>query len=149
MSPETKSLLLRFDEEQAWEFPSNFNARDIENRARKVFSELCEAYGKLVFEDWELHQDASFGLAIAFVSHQVKNSLRTTQPTIRFSNFGNLATYTAKELLPNNAGQDILEALKRYGFMYVDSEDLDEPHDGVMSPNKAVSTWWIRYFDWL
>ena len=71
------------------------------------------------------------------------------QPVLRFSNFGSLATFTLEELLPDNARRIIVESLSRNRFVFVDAEELDEPYDGVMSPNESVSTWWIRYFDWL
>lgn len=149
MNPETKKLLLQYDEDQAWEFPSSFDANEIERRARKVYAELCERFGNLEFEDWIHNQDASFGLAIIFKPFEIVNSFAVQQPVIRFSNFGNLATFTYEEQLPKNARQAIVESLSRHGFIYVDSEELAESYDGIMSPNEAVSTWWIRFFDWL
>ena len=149
MKPATKKLLLQHDEDNAWEFPSIFDANEIEQRARKVHSEFSGEFGNLVFEDWVHNQDASFGLAIVFKPYEIANSFAIQQPVIRFSNFGNLATFTYEEQLPKDARQTIVESLSRHGFTYVDAEELDEPYDGVMSPNEAVSTWWIRFFDWL
>jgi hypothetical protein len=149
MDPETKKLLLLHDEDNAWEFPSRFDAKDIETRARTVFSELCGYFGELEFEDWIYNQDASFGLAIIFKPYEKKTSKIIQQPVIRFSNFGNLATFTLEELLPENARQIIVDSLSKNGFIFVDAEEIDETYDGVMSPNKSIPTWWIRYFDWL
>lgn len=149
MNTNTKQLLLMHDEDQAWEFPSQFDAKELESRARKVFSELCANFGELAFEDWVHNQDASFGLAIIFKPHEQTTSSAIAQPVVRFSNFGNLATFTFEELLPDNARTIIIDSLSRNGFSFVDSEELDEPYDGVMSPSDTISTWWIRYFDWL
>ncbi|MHB9089338.1 MAG: hypothetical protein ACYC5A_08985, partial [Thermoleophilia bacterium] len=146
---ETKKLLLLHDEDQAWEFPSHFDADDMEKRARKVHSELCSHFGKLEFEDWIDNQDASFGLAIIFKPYEKKTSSIMQQPVIRFSNFGNFATFTLEELLPENARRIIIDSLNHNGFIFIDAEEIDEPYDGVMAPNESISTWWIRYFDWL
>ena len=150
MKPETKKILLSYDDDQAWEFPHDFNSKDIEKRARQVYAELCDKVREPVkFEDWIYNQDASFGLAIVFDPHKHKKSTNIRQLVIRFSNFGNLATfsYAGKSLTSTN--QTIIESLSRNGFIYVDSSELEEPYDGVMAPNKTISTWWIRYFDWL
>ena len=149
MKPDTKKLLLIYDEDKAWEFPYRFDSKDIEIRARKVHAELSKHFGKLKFEDWIYHQDASFGLAIIFKPYEKLTSEAIQQPVIRFSNFGNLATFTLESLLPDNARHVIIDALSQNGFLFVDSEELDEPYDGVMSSNEFVTTWWIRYFDWL
>lgn len=149
MNAETKRLLLLHDEDQAREFPRQLDRADLEKRARKVHAELCEHYGDLEFEDWIYNQDASFGLSIILKPFEETTSGICAQPVIRFSNFGNLATFTLEELLPENARQTIVEALSRNGFVFVDAEELDEPYDGVMSPSESISTWWTRYFGWL
>lgn len=149
MKTETKKLLLLYDENQAWEYPTQLDSAEIETRARKVHAELRDHFGNLGFEDWKDNQDASFGLAIIFKPFEKTTSLAIQQPVIRFSNFGNLATFILEDLLPENARQIIVESLFRNGFIFIDAKELDEPYDGVMSPNKTITTWWIRYFDWL
>ncbi|MGZ3236381.1 MAG: hypothetical protein ACXWIN_00220 [Burkholderiaceae bacterium] len=149
MKPETKKLLLLHDEDQAWEYPNQFDAENMEKRAREVYSELCGHFGELKFEDWIFNQDASFGLAIIFKPYEKKTGTILQQPVVRFSNFGNLATFTCEDLLPENARRVIVNSLSQNGFVFVDSEEIDEPYDGVMAPNESISTWWIRYFDWL
>jgi hypothetical protein len=152
MKPETKKILLQYDEDQAWEFPSDFSAKDIERierRARNVHAKLSKHFGNLTFEDWIHNQDASFGLAIIFKPCDKESSIGIEQPIIRFSNFGNLATFTKEELLPKNANQVIIDCLTQNGFIYVNAEELDERYDGIMAPNKSISSWWVRYFDWL
>ena len=149
MTPETKNLLLKFDEDHAWEFPSDFDEKDIERRARKVHTELGVGFGELRFEDWMHNQDASFGLAVILKSYERKTPHAIYQPAIRFSNFGNLATFTLGELLPKDARKNIIDCLGKNGFIYVDAHELDAPYDGVMAPKDSISTWWVRYFDWL
>ena len=140
-------MLLLHDEERRWEFPSRFNAIDIEQRAWKVHAELCERFGDLGFDDWI--QDASFHVAIVFKPYEATTSTARRQPEVRFSNFGNLATLTFEDLLPENARHAIVESLSKHDFVFVDADELDEPYDGVMSTEGSTITWWTRYFDFL
>jgi hypothetical protein len=101
------------------------------------------------FEDWVCNQDASFGLAINLIKYQQTERRGILQPTIRFSNFGNLVTFTWGDLLPEDFKIIIIETLKKYEFNYVVCEELDCPYDGVMQEHDFLNTWFTRYFDWL
>jgi len=149
MNIQTKKLLLQFDEYDYYEFPKNFDEKDIESRARKVFSEILTIESEIYFEDWVHNQDASFGLAIILKKYQKTEGQNIYQPTILFSNFGNLVTFTMKESLPEKLINKILNALKTNKFKYIDDNELDSPYDGSMQGNETFQTWWDRYFEWL
>ena len=147
MHPDTKALLLKYDEADAWEYPSNFDGEHIEQRARAVFAELDNCFDGLVFEDWLYNQDASFGLAVVFPLPESDRFIQA--PSLRFSNFGNLAALAFEEGLPEQAKPLIVASLARHGFVFIESDALDEAYDGVMSPDPVLTTWWARYFDWI
>ena len=150
MTPETKQLLCRFDELGAFEFPAGFDYGDLERRATLVYDDIRSFGIQAGFEDAVYSQDASFSIAIPLHSFERKEATTTFQPTVRFSNFGNLATMTWIDQIPDAARNEIRASLGRHGFNYVCADELDCDYDGIMADRKEVfRTWWIRYFDWL
>jgi hypothetical protein len=102
------------------------------------------------FEGAMYNQDASFSIAIRLHCFERKEAVTLYQPTVRFSNFGNLATMTWIDQIPEAARSEIRTSLGKHGFNYVCADELDSEYDGVMAERKDVfRTWWIRYFDWL
>ncbi|MDO5639743.1 MAG: hypothetical protein Q4G28_07720 [Neisseria sp.] len=149
MNPETKALMRMYDENNAWEFPSQCDTDDIERRARAVYGELCGHFDHLAFEGWIYHQDASFGLAIVFPPQPLPPD-SFMAASVRFSNFGNLATLIFEEQLAENAKPIIVDSLSKHGFTFVDARELmNEAYDGIMSSDPCIPTWWVRYFDWI
>lgn len=150
MSPETKDLLRQFDEPGAYEFPSAFDYADLERRAKLVCEDIKRLGVRVGFEGAVYNQDASF--SIALLLHSLERGEASTRylPTVRFSNFGNLATITWSGQIPETVTQAILSSLLLRGFMFLDAEELDCEYDGVMLDKKnTFKTWWIRYFDWI
>lgn len=148
MNAELKSLLISVDEVDALEFPEGFEADDIEKRARGVLGNLLDAGYDATFEDWIYNQDATFGLAILVKSFQKATNHGLAVVTVRFSNFGRLATFTWPDLATPEFSSLLLESLEEFGFQYIPSEELDVPYDGV-NPASCFPTWWVRYFDWI
>ena len=150
MSPETRALLCRLDEPGAYEFPAVFDYLDLERRAKLVCEDI-ERFGVHVgFEGAVYNQDASFSVAILLHDYERNEPKGLYQPTVRFSNFGNLATMTWIELIQETAREEICASLDRNGFIYICADELDCEYDGIMTEKEAVfRTWWIRYFDWL
>jgi hypothetical protein len=150
MSPETKALLCRFDEPGAYEFPASFDYLDLERRAQMVCKDMERFVLHVGFEGAVYNQDASFSIAILLHDYERNEPNGLYQPTIRFSNFGNLATMTWIDLIPEPTRKEICASLDRNGFTYVCADELDCEYDGIMpEKERAFPTWWIRYFDWL
>ena len=157
MDVRTRKLLHACDE-KSFEHPAHFKKKirdDLETRARAVYECVTELCGEAEFEDWNYNQDASFGLEILLTKFQTLSSRPTFAapdvicPVIRFSNFGNLATITLLEMMPEKFVASCIRSLEAHGFHYVPAEQLHCEYDGVMQGHERLRTWWTRYFDWL
>ena len=131
MNPEIHRILIEADERGQYEFPQNFDAASIERQAREVHREILESGYEAGFEDWIHNQDASFGLAITIDSFAVRAKQGTCVPTIRFSNFGNLASLTWQDRVDQRFSAVARNALRNHGFTFVPESELDEPDDGI------------------
>jgi hypothetical protein len=149
MSPETKEILVRFDEAGAYEFPAGFDYDDLERRAKLVCTDLESAGTRVAFEGAGYNQDASFSITILLRDYERTLDRALHLPTVVFSNFGNLTTVTLIANFPEGLLRLILASLAQHGFLYVSAEDLDSDYDGVMMERHIFPTWWSRYFDWL
>jgi hypothetical protein len=149
MDPELKSILIAADERGQYEFPQHFDAVSLEKRARQVHREILGSGYVAGFEDWTDNQDASFGLAITVDSFQVSGAQGIRIPTIRFSNFGSLASLTWQDLVDEQFLTVAKDTLNKHGFIFVPQAELEVPYDGPNSPDESLPSWWVRYFDWL
>lgn len=149
MTPELRSLLNRFDEKDAYEFPKAFAYQELEKRANRVADALKHGGRRIKFEDAVYNQDASFSIAVLLCDFERNIRRGHAIPTIRFSNFGNLVSVTWSELLPAGVFQEAVSLLESNGFTFVPEDQLQEAYDGVMEDRKTFATWWVRYFDWL
>jgi hypothetical protein len=64
MKPETKSILLKYDEKGSYEYHSDFDYNNLEKRAKQVNEKLNSLGIKTKFEGAVYNQDASFSVAI-------------------------------------------------------------------------------------
>jgi hypothetical protein len=149
MKPETKRILLDADEQGQYEFPKHFDSKSIEQRAKTVHTEIVTAGYEARFEDWVENQDASFGLAITIDAFGKRMNGMICIPTIRFSNFGNLASLTWQNHVDDQFLSLLIATLANQQFTFIPEADLAEPYDGINAPVEAFPTWWARYFDWL
>ena len=150
MTPETKKLMERFDEPGTYEFPGAFDYPDLERRAKRVYGDIENLGIRVGFEGAAHNQDASFSISILLHDYERRDSTAIIQPTIRFSNFGNLVTLTWMDEIPETTVAEVRASLGRHGFTYVSGAELDCDYDGIMAEKKdCFRTWWIRYFDWL
>lgn len=153
MTPETKRLLLKFDERGRWETPSNFNHQQLRTKVFELIDELEQNF-KIKFKLDDQIQDASFFADIR-IPHELVNNPRTDIGySIRISNFGNLSTINFQEEYSESTTNKFIEVLERTGFSYVNSDDLDYDYDGTFeqfrtSQGEHSSTWFIRYFDYI
>ena len=121
----------------------------MEKRARAVHREILDSGYEAKFEDWVCNQDASFGLAISIQTFEQQTDGMTRIPTIRFSNFGSLASLTWQNCVDDRFLAVAIDALSHYRFTFISEAELDEPYDGINAPDEAFPTWWVRFFDWL
>jgi len=68
---------------------------------------------------------------------------------IRFSNFGDMATVSDDEPVPEPTMAVVRELLARHGHVYVPAAVLAQPYTGSNPGVTGIDTWWIRYFDWV
>ena len=137
------------DERGRYEFPAGFDADEAERDAHELDKDLVQRGINTRFEDWVHNQDASFGLAIVLISASKETPKGTIEPTIRISNFGKMAAITFEDQLPAETAKTVRDAIISSGYTCMNEDELDEPYDGINEPNKAIPTWWIRYFDWI
>ena len=149
MNPITREILERFDESDAYEYPSDFHSEELEQRAYKVAQLLQKSDLKLTFEGSVSIQDASFSVSILLHDFGEDTPLLRQIPEIRFSNFGYLATIRFQNQLPEEVNDWIRTILETNDFTYLPETDLDFPYDGTMKDKSIYSSWWHRYFDWI
>lgn len=137
-------LLQRHDDPKHWEHPPGFDYKTAERRFAKFTEALSSAVGvPLKSETGSLIQDASFHSQIFLPLREERYAL------IRFSNFGDMATVSADEPVPAALLETVIELLGKHGYVYVPSRVLDRPYKGKNPGVTGISTWWIRYFDWV
>lgn len=145
-----RKLLIEADEPGCYEFPSNFDYDSLERSARIVETEIFKKLGeKTKFEGAAHNQDASFSIAIIFEGRQTLDNGMICQPSIRFSNFGRLASISSPIPFSESDYRTIVDIVEAAGFHYIPDDALDSPYDGIMAGDKSLPTWWVRYFDWL
>lgn len=149
MKPSTREILERYDEFGAYEFPGEFRYPEMEARAKEVARQLEAKGHRITFEDALYNQDASFSVALVLHTYEELLNRLLPQPTVRLSNFGNLASVAGSGQVPESDLNVIVQELEKGGFIYISESELDCDYDGVMSDKKFIRTWWIRYFDWL
>jgi len=143
-------LLRANDEDGCYECPSDFDAHDIEQRARCVLADIKGKGEACKFESWMYHQDASFGLAIVFDQRSAKDKTGYVfTPGIRFSNFGSLVYLSGSEALPKSLVDFIYQSFQKHSFYPIPLHVLNQPYDGILQDDQRLSTWWVRYFDWI
>ncbi len=104
-------------------------------RAVEVHREIIESGYAAGFEDWVHNQDASFGLAITVDSFKIRTKQGSCVPTIRFSNFGNLASLTWRDRVNERFSAVARNALRNHGFTFIPENELDQPYDGINAPH--------------
>ncbi len=149
----TKNILLKFDEVNRYETPSNFDYNELSSRVVILAKELQSLFG-LEFRIDNHAQDASFFGDIIIPPDLIINPKPNYLYSIRISNFGSLATLTFDESYSDTIKEKLIHALEKHSFIYVASDDLEEEYDGNFDKFNNISgggkpSWWIRYFDYL
>ena len=152
MKDTTREILLRFDEIGQYETPKNFNYKKLKESVIELNKNLNQRFG-YPFKIDET-QDASFYFSLNIPLDLVIKPKTHLAYSIRFSNFGNLATINFEEAYLQEVLEGIIEQLKNYNFIYMSANELDENYDGTFNNFKNITpdhrpTWFTRYFDYL
>ena len=153
MKAETKKILLEFDEIGSYETPKDFDYDELELHIEKFKTKLENIFNSQFYIDNQI-QDASFICDIKIPNEMLKNNQTEYLYTIRFSNFGKLATINGIENLNTKNLEIIKTELKNYDFIFLEPNEIDFDYDGKFENFKNIHsernpTWFERYFDYL
>lgn len=144
------AILQAADDPVHAEQPAGFDWPAAIARVRAVIPEL-EQIARAPFVLDTNVQDATF---FADLSIQQPGSAPSQIDTIiafRFSSFGNLFTTwrpVAAAQLARETLQQLIAAIERQGFIYVEAAQLHSPYTGSHL-SFGQTSWWYRFFDWL
>lgn len=159
MQPSTRQILLRADRVGEWEIPA-----DVPDNFRLEVLSLAPSLESIVGQKLDVDrnvQDASFVTDIGLLDDREYDRRSDTGSlcyifAVRFSYFGRLFTLHGdewKERFDEFELGNVKEFLSSREFVYVCSDELDAPYDGLNSPENPISgepiTWWRRFFDYL
>jgi hypothetical protein len=137
-------LLWRHDHPTHWEYPPGFDYRAATERFARFVEELSAKLGVAPRVETGVHiQDASFHSQVFLPLPGGRFAL------IRFSNFGDMATVSDDEPVPDSTMAEVLELLAKHGYVYVPAAVLAGTYTGSNPGVTGIDTWWIRYFDWV
>jgi hypothetical protein len=141
---EYAQLLARHDHPTQWESPPDFDYNAAASRFAAFVQDLSEAIGATVRSETGAEiQDASFH-SQAFLPLPANR-----RAVIRFSKFGDMVTVGDDERVPASMMKLIVELITRHGYTYVPAIVLNAPYTGSNPGVTGISSWWIRYFDWV
>lgn len=136
-------ILKKYDSETDWEFPSDFNWKEVEKNTLDFISEFQKKTSLFNVHVDDQVQDASHHLTFSFKSNE--HAIRLTQ--ITFSNFGNMITISDIDLLDDKTLSTLTSLTEKYGFQYIPIEILLRPYNGKLE--KFEGEWFNRFFDYL
>lgn len=153
MKTKTKDILLKFDEPNRYEEPSDFSYKELANQVFKMVDNLNEVFKLTLIIDIQV-QDASFYCDIKIPNELVVDPKPNIGYSIRISNFGKLATINFQEEYSNEIILVIKKILEQHAFIFISTDELDEKYDGQFEDFKIIlgeelPTWRTRYFDYL
>ena len=137
-------LLRLHDDRVHWESPLDFDNRVESARFDGFVKDLSTELGTIYLaETGSAIQDASFHSQI------VLQMAEGRFVTIRFSNFGNMATVSDEDLMPEPMMRTVQDLFLRHGYVYVPATVLNAPYTGSNPGVTGIETWRTRYFDWV
>jgi hypothetical protein len=149
----TKDILLKFDEQDRYETPSDFRYEKLKSQVESFSKDLENNFG-LNFKIDNHVQDASFYGDVIIPHELITEPKSNYLYSIRISNFGGLATLTSSDVYSDSVKAKIKDSLAKHNFTYIESDILQEDYDGSFDkfyeiPGGQKPSWWIRYFDYL
>src|ERR1043166_8982580 len=137
-------ILKRYDDPTNWEYAPELDYYSAIDQFARFLADLSAGLGiTLQAETGDYIQDASFHSQIYIPLAGGNFAL------MRFSNFGNMVTICNEDLLPDATQQIIADLFSQYGYLYIPARVLAEPYTGSNPEVTSITTWWIRYFDWV
>jgi hypothetical protein len=137
-------ILRRNDQPAHWDYPPGFDYHAATERFARFVEELSAKLGGALKAETGVHiQDASFHSQVFLPLPGGRHAL------IRFSNFGDMATVSDDDPVPEPTMAVVLEMLAQHGYVYVPAAVLAQPYTGSNPGVTGIDTWWIRYFDWV
>lgn len=137
-------LLNKHDHSKFWEYPPGFDYKAAQAKFAKFADELKATLDANLRTETGSHiQDASFHSQI-FLSLPDEG-----QTVIRFSNFGGMVTYSEDEVVPEAVAEILKKLFEKYDYQYVPESVLIQPYSGKNPGVTGISSWWVRYFDWV
>ncbi len=139
MDDALRSLLMQHDDGIHWEYPAGFDHGRATNRFAAFASALsAELPEPVTTETGTSIQDASFHSQILLPGG-----------ALRFSSFGDMIAFTPDHEIPTRHVEAVVALAVRHGYTLVPTSALETPYDGAGAGSTEISTWWIRFFDWL
>lgn len=154
MGKELKELLLSFDDQEECDSSQNFNYLNEMKKVYIIKSKIENIISNELTID-ECVQDASFFTELSTLKKSQNDGesfVYLYELSIRFSLFGNMVTIfsnTENNALNKYPIKEIVDMLQSDGYIYINSELLDEPYDGINKYISKKDTWWTRYFDYI
>mgnify|MGYP001035425781 CR=1 FL=1 len=137
-------LLAQHDHPIYWECPPGFDHEAAIARFARFLAALSAVLGESIPSETGCHiQDASFHSQAFLPLASGQRGL------IRFSDFGDMATICDDVPIPEPTMKAVLEQLARHGYVYVPATVLHAPYTGGNPGVTGISSWWIRFFDWV
>lgn len=145
------AILNEQDDPAAWERPSDFNGADETDRFNRLASMIDQEFG-MQCRRWSgpQSQDSSFLGQIELPSNIYRDkAAESNHRILRISNFGRMAAIYGDNLLHDAFRVRIQSILERNGYRLIPMTILQQPYTGKNPGVTGISTWWIRYFDWI
>src|SRR5262245_41032403 len=118
-------VLQHHDDPQFWEYPPGFDYEAATRRFHAFVHALSLAMDvPLKTETGAAIQDASFHSQLYLPLGDERFAL------VRLSNFGDMATASEDEQVPDELLQSVVQLLEKHGYAYVPASFLDQPYTG-------------------
>jgi len=136
---EALELFHKYDDPIQWDYPIGFDHNSAVSRFRHFASEFDALTGVSHKIDTESSiQDASF-----------HSQMDLGSDLLRFSNFGNMVSITPNHQVNEGTIALVLKLCQENEYFFVPTEFAEMPYTGENPGVAGISSWWIRYFDWV
>jgi hypothetical protein len=139
MDEDVARLLLKHDDRTQWEHPAAFDHKRATAKFSTLAQELERRIGRpIVIETGTSIQDASF-----------HSQIQLDGGWLRFSNFGEMIALTPDNEVPADVVGMVKALASEHGYVFVPTAALERPYPATVDGASSITTWWIRFFDWL
>jgi hypothetical protein len=133
------ALFHKYDDPIQWEYPIGFDYNTAVSRFRHFAAQLDTLTAvPHKIETGSLIQDASF-----------HSQIDLGAGWLRFSNFGNMVSITPDHQINDITISLVAKLCQENEYLFVPTEVAETPYTGKNPGVTGISSWWIRYFDWV